>query len=78
VTWRDEWTATLSGVTMTSDGYLPFRDNVEHAAAVGVTTIWNQEGQPARAKSPTARPRTASPTFKPASACSIAEKQLSH
>jgi len=38
-TWRDEWTATLSGVTMTSDGYLPFRDNVEHAAVAGVTTI---------------------------------------
>jgi phosphoribosylaminoimidazolecarboxamide formyltransferase / IMP cyclohydrolase len=37
--WRDAWAATLSGVTMTSDGYLPFRDNVEHAAVVGVTTI---------------------------------------
>jgi phosphoribosylaminoimidazolecarboxamide formyltransferase/IMP cyclohydrolase len=37
--WRDEWTATLRGVTMTSDGYLPFRDNVEYAAAAGVTTI---------------------------------------
>jgi phosphoribosylaminoimidazolecarboxamide formyltransferase/IMP cyclohydrolase len=38
-TWRDEWIAALSGVTMTSDGYLPFRDNVDHAAAAGVTTI---------------------------------------
>ena len=38
-TWRGEWTATLSGVTMSSDGYLPFRDNVEHASAAGVTTI---------------------------------------
>jgi phosphoribosylaminoimidazolecarboxamide formyltransferase/IMP cyclohydrolase len=38
-TWRDEWLAALSGVTMTSDGYLPFRDNVEHAAAAGVTAI---------------------------------------
>jgi phosphoribosylaminoimidazolecarboxamide formyltransferase/IMP cyclohydrolase len=38
-TWRDKWIATLGGVTMTSDGYLPFRDNVEHAAATGVTTI---------------------------------------
>jgi phosphoribosylaminoimidazolecarboxamide formyltransferase / IMP cyclohydrolase len=37
--WRDEWTASMSGVTMISDGYLPFRDNVEHAAAVGVTAI---------------------------------------
>ncbi|WP_300605608.1 hypothetical protein [Trebonia sp.] len=37
--WRGEWVATLSGVTMTSDGYLPFRDNVEHAAAAGVSTI---------------------------------------
>jgi phosphoribosylaminoimidazolecarboxamide formyltransferase/IMP cyclohydrolase len=37
--WRDEAAATLSGVTMTSDGFLPFRDNVEYAAAAGVTTI---------------------------------------
>ncbi len=37
--WRDERAAALTGVTMTSDGYLPFRDNVEHAAAAGVTTI---------------------------------------
>jgi phosphoribosylaminoimidazolecarboxamide formyltransferase / IMP cyclohydrolase len=37
--WRDEWLTRLSGVTMVSDGYLPFRDNVEHAAATGVTTI---------------------------------------
>jgi phosphoribosylaminoimidazolecarboxamide formyltransferase/IMP cyclohydrolase len=37
--WRDEWAASLSGVTLASDGYLPFRDNVEHAAAVGVTVI---------------------------------------
>jgi len=38
-TWREERVALLSGVTMTSDGYLPFSDNVEHAAAAGVTTI---------------------------------------
>jgi phosphoribosylaminoimidazolecarboxamide formyltransferase / IMP cyclohydrolase len=37
--WRDEAAAGLSGVTMTSDGFLPFRDNVEYAAAAGVTTI---------------------------------------
>jgi phosphoribosylaminoimidazolecarboxamide formyltransferase / IMP cyclohydrolase len=37
--WRDEWLAGLSGVTLTSDGFLPFRDNVEYAAAAGVTTI---------------------------------------
>ena len=38
-TWRDEWTGGLGGVTLTSDGFLPFRDNVEYAAAAGVTTI---------------------------------------
>jgi phosphoribosylaminoimidazolecarboxamide formyltransferase/IMP cyclohydrolase len=38
-TWRSEWLADLTGVTMTSDGYLPFTDNVEHAAAAGVATI---------------------------------------
>jgi phosphoribosylaminoimidazolecarboxamide formyltransferase / IMP cyclohydrolase len=37
--WRDQWGAGLSGVTLASDGYLPFRDNVEHAAAAGVTVI---------------------------------------
>ena len=26
-------------MTLTSDGFLPFRDNVEYAAAAGVTTI---------------------------------------
>ena len=75
-TWRDEWIAALSGVTMTSDGYLPFRDNVEYAAAAGVTTIVEPGGSAARAKSATAPPRTASPTFKPASACSITAELL--
>jgi phosphoribosylaminoimidazolecarboxamide formyltransferase/IMP cyclohydrolase len=37
--WREEWAARLTGVTLVSDGYLPFRDNVEHAAAAGVTAI---------------------------------------
>jgi phosphoribosylaminoimidazolecarboxamide formyltransferase / IMP cyclohydrolase len=38
-TWRDEWMGGLGGVTLTSDGFLPFRDNVEYAAAAGVATI---------------------------------------
>jgi phosphoribosylaminoimidazolecarboxamide formyltransferase/IMP cyclohydrolase len=37
--WRDQWATELQGVTMASDGYLPFRDNVEHAAEYGVSTI---------------------------------------
>ncbi len=37
--WRDAWTERLEGVTLVSDGYLPFRDNVEHAAEYGVTAI---------------------------------------
>lgn len=37
--WRDAWMQGLSGVTLASDGFLPFRDNVDHAAEVGVTTI---------------------------------------
>jgi phosphoribosylaminoimidazolecarboxamide formyltransferase / IMP cyclohydrolase len=37
--WRDEWMGGLGGVTLTSDGFLPFRDNVEYAATTGVTTI---------------------------------------
>ncbi len=37
--WREAWAEGLSDVTLVSDGYLPFRDNVEHAAEYGVTTI---------------------------------------
>ena len=37
--WRREWSAGLHKLTMVSDGYLPFRDNVEHAAEFGVSTI---------------------------------------
>lgn len=37
--WREEWADRLTAVTLVSDGYLPFRDNVEHAAEYGVTTI---------------------------------------
>lgn len=38
-TWRAEWASRLSDLTMASDGYLPFRDNIEHAAVFGVSTI---------------------------------------
>lgn len=37
--WREAWAQGLNGVTLASDGYLPFRDNVEYAAEYGVTTI---------------------------------------
>jgi phosphoribosylaminoimidazolecarboxamide formyltransferase/IMP cyclohydrolase len=37
--WRPEWCAGLSGVTMASDGYLPFRDNIDHAADAGVGVV---------------------------------------
>lgn len=37
--WRGAWAEGLSDVALVSDGYLPFRDNVEHAAEYGVTTI---------------------------------------
>lgn len=38
-TWREEWTENLDDVTLVSDGFLPFRDNVDHAAEYGVRTI---------------------------------------
>jgi len=37
--WREAWADRLSDVTLVSDGYLPFRDNVEHAVEYGVRTI---------------------------------------
>jgi AICAR transformylase/IMP cyclohydrolase PurH len=36
---RAEWSAQLTGVAFASDGYLPFRDNVDHARRHGVTCI---------------------------------------
>lgn len=36
---RAEWISRLTGVTLASDAYIPFRDNVDRAAASGVTTI---------------------------------------
>jgi phosphoribosylaminoimidazolecarboxamide formyltransferase/IMP cyclohydrolase len=38
-TWRDSWAAQLTGLTMASDGFLPLRDNIDYAAAGGVTTV---------------------------------------
>ena len=32
-TWRDRWATRLSGLTMASDSYLPFRDNIDYAAS---------------------------------------------
>ena len=37
--WRAEWLAQWSGLVMCSDGFIPFRDNVDVAAEMGVTTI---------------------------------------
>ncbi len=37
--WRGSWVNTLGDVTMGSDGFLPFRDNVDYAAEIGVKTI---------------------------------------
>jgi phosphoribosylaminoimidazolecarboxamide formyltransferase / IMP cyclohydrolase len=36
---RTAWAELLSGVTLVSDGYLPFRDNVEHASRAGVRHV---------------------------------------
>lgn len=33
--WREAWAAKLTGATLVSDGYLPFRDNVEFASEYG-------------------------------------------
>jgi phosphoribosylaminoimidazolecarboxamide formyltransferase/IMP cyclohydrolase len=36
---RAGWQARLTDVTLASDAYIPFRDNVDRAAASGVTTV---------------------------------------
>lgn len=37
--WRQEWTAHWSDLVMCSDGFIPFRDNVDMAAEFGVTAL---------------------------------------
>jgi phosphoribosylaminoimidazolecarboxamide formyltransferase/IMP cyclohydrolase len=36
---RREWIRTLSGVSLVSDGFIPFRDNIDHASKHGVSFI---------------------------------------
>ena len=36
---RAEWIAELDGVSLASDGFIPFRDNIDHAARHGVKFI---------------------------------------
>jgi phosphoribosylaminoimidazolecarboxamide formyltransferase/IMP cyclohydrolase len=36
---RAAWLARLDGVTLVSDGYLPFRDNIDEASRIGVSYI---------------------------------------
>jgi phosphoribosylaminoimidazolecarboxamide formyltransferase/IMP cyclohydrolase len=36
---REEWIAELDGVTLASDGYLPFRDNIDQASRAGVRYV---------------------------------------
>ena len=36
---RADWLDELSDVTLVSDGYLPFRDNIEHASRIGVRHV---------------------------------------
>jgi phosphoribosylaminoimidazolecarboxamide formyltransferase / IMP cyclohydrolase len=37
--WRADWIAGMAGTTLVSDGYLPFRDNVDEAGRYGVRQI---------------------------------------
>ncbi len=46
--WREEWMSRWSGLTMVSDGFLPFRDNIDVAAAGGVTTVIEPGGSAVR------------------------------
>jgi phosphoribosylaminoimidazolecarboxamide formyltransferase/IMP cyclohydrolase len=36
---KTDWLATLDGVSMVSDGFIPFRDNIDHASRHGVKFI---------------------------------------
>ncbi len=48
---RRSWIESLAGVSLVSDGFLPFRDNVDHAARHGVRFIAQPGGSVADAES---------------------------
>lgn len=41
---RAEWLARLRGVSLASDGFIPFRDNLDCAAGAGVGYVWQPGG----------------------------------
>jgi phosphoribosylaminoimidazolecarboxamide formyltransferase/IMP cyclohydrolase len=43
-TERADWIGQLRGVSLASDGLIPFRDNVDRAAETGVTYVWQPGG----------------------------------
>jgi phosphoribosylaminoimidazolecarboxamide formyltransferase / IMP cyclohydrolase len=54
--WRDSWATRLTGLTMASDGYLPFRDNIDYAATGGVTAVVEPRRLPPHPRSPADSP----------------------
>jgi len=41
---RADWLARLDGLALASDGFIPFRDNVDRAARSGVRYVWQPGG----------------------------------
>ncbi len=41
---RARWLARLSGLALASDGFIPFRDNIDRAARSGVRYVWQPGG----------------------------------
>lgn len=41
---RAEWLQGLRGVALASDGFIPFRDNIDRAARTGVEYVWQPGG----------------------------------
>jgi len=41
---RAEWLSRLTGLSLASDGLIPFRDNIDYAAQHGVTNVWQPGG----------------------------------
>ena len=59
--WRKSWAAQLTDLTLGSDGFLTFRDNLDYAAAGGVTTAVEPGGSIRTTESPRRRRRTRRP-----------------
>ncbi len=73
--WREDWLATLHGITMASDGFYPSPTTSSTRPPLACRPSSSPEVQHGPMRSQRARPSTGSPTFRPDCGSSITKRQ---